>query len=221
MSSDGQQLMLNVTSNVIMSDDIDNPPVNDVVSKINLIFEEDIDDDTLNDGIEIYHIDILGNKVREKCIIKLKENNESVVEISYSKGNNFPEGRIYKILVNSELRFQLGFSFEGNMEKYFATKKNYRHFKTEDKRTETVVIGDLYFGFGGTFLETDGQIEAVMSMLRDIRQSTMIKKLLIIENVFLPREVSDLIDEIRKERIVEVEYTSREKDLYLSKMICA
>ena len=65
MSSDGQQLMLNVTSNVIMSDDIDNPPVNDVVSKINLIFEEDIDDDTLNDGIEIYHIDILGNKVRE------------------------------------------------------------------------------------------------------------------------------------------------------------
>ena len=80
-------------SNVELSGEAENPPVNDSVQTITLTFSKAIDPSTLEEAVKISRMDSKGDPVAEQCRIALDTNNKNAGQYQYGQCNKLCKRR--------------------------------------------------------------------------------------------------------------------------------
>ncbi|GAB1444261.1 hypothetical protein MASR2M39_31110 [Ignavibacteriales bacterium] len=184
-----------VSSNITISNDIGDPPVNNSVETIELTFSEVLDTAGLTDFVKVYRIDSTGNPINFPVYVSLNQFNKSVITIKGKPVKRFADGMQYKIEINGALKTKSGISLGSTYIGYFATNRTFSFLGDPTLnllRTQIVVISDIHLGMDNSFSEINANRAALVSFLTKIKNSPNVKELVIagdmIDQWFVPME---------------------------------
>ena len=112
--------LLNVETDIPLSDKIEDPSIIDPTGKLNIVFSENLDMNTVSDGIKLYKVESNGKEIEEDIIISSDENSTSVLSICKSDNTDFTEGEEYKLHITGEVKSVSGTSLKEEFTNYFA-----------------------------------------------------------------------------------------------------
>lgn len=184
---------MSIESNVLMSDELDNPPVNDKIQTIVLKFSEELDPKTVVDAVKLYRIDAIGNPIEEPCCVKIDLNDAKAIRINNQDITQFAQGEEYKLVIKSTLasknKASLGCDYVG----YFATNFNFSFdgiSELNNERTQIIIASDFHLGVDSSFAELEKNKKALVEFLNQVKTSPNIKELVIggdlLDEWFLP-----------------------------------
>lgn len=174
--------VMTVESNISMSDDAGNPPVNDSVQTVTFTFSEPLDPKTISGAVTLYQMDPSGNATKQQCVAKIDPDNPALLDINNEKVEKFTEGEEYKIVVSSNIKSKTGLALGNDFTGYFAT--NYilnlaGNTALNNTRSQIVVISDLHLGVDDVFAETQKNKAALVNFLTQIKNSPNVAELVI------------------------------------------
>jgi len=174
--------VMTVESNISMSDDSGNPPVNDSVQTVTFTFSEPLDPNTLSGAVTLYQMDAGGIAVNQKCVAKINPDNSKLLDINTENVEKFAEGKEYKIVLSNALKSTTGLALGKDFTGYFAT--NYvlnfaGNTPLNNTRSQIVVISDIHLGVSDAFAETQKNREALVNLLTQIKNSPNVAELVI------------------------------------------
>jgi UDP-2,3-diacylglucosamine pyrophosphatase LpxH len=200
---------MTMKSNILMSGEADNPPVNNYVQTITLQFSEPLDAKTVQQAVKLYKIDPSGKPGEEPSIVKINLDNPLLLDINNLKVENFPEGEEYKIAVSRNLKSTSGHALENDFSGYFATNHNFAMTGNPDLnnvRSQIVIISDMHLGLDDSYAQIGQNKPALVDFLKQIRNSPNVKELVINGDLFdewwmpmdfvMPPSESALVDAI-------------------------
>jgi UDP-2,3-diacylglucosamine pyrophosphatase LpxH len=183
--------LLNIETNIPLSDKIEDPSIIDPTGKLNIIFSENLDMNTISDGIKLYKVKSNGKEIEEDIIIGSDENSASVFYISKSDNTDFTEGEEYKLHITGEVKSVSGASLKEEFINYFAVDYSFNLnskgiLDLNNQRTLILCISDLHLGANDSYAEINRNRDALVKFLDQVRTSPNVKDLII---------AGDLIDE--------------------------
>lgn len=189
---DGSKEMT-IESNILMSDELDNPPVNDRIQTITLKFSDELDPKTIADSVELYRIDAEGNPVEEACCVKIDLNDNKAIRINNKDITPFAQGEEYKLIIKNTLgskdKASLGSDYVG----YFATNFNFSFdgiSELNHERTQIIIASDFHLGVDSSFAELEKNKKALVEFLNQVKTAPNVKELVIggdlLDEWFLP-----------------------------------
>jgi len=111
--------VMTVESNISMSDDANNPPVNDSVQTVTFTFSEPLDPSTISGAVALYQIGSNGNPAEQQCVAKINPDNPKLLDINIKSVEKFAEGKEYKIIISNTLKSTTGLALEKDFTGYF------------------------------------------------------------------------------------------------------
>ncbi|WP_414733525.1 metallophosphoesterase [Acetobacterium carbinolicum] len=192
--SDGAKEMT-IESNVLMSDEMDNPPVNDKIQTILLKFSDELDPSTIADAVKLYRIDSTGNPVEEICAVKIDLNDPQTIRINNKDITRFAQGEEYQLVIKSTLgsktKASLGCDYVG----YFATNIDFDlsgNPELNEERSQIIIASDFHLGVDSAFAELEKNKQALVDFLGQVKNSPNVKELVIggdlLDEWFLPMD---------------------------------
>jgi len=174
--------VMTLESNISMSDDSGNPPVNNSVQTVTFMFSEPLDPNTISGAVTLYQMDAGGIAVSQKCVTKINPDNPKLLEINTENVEKFAEGQEYKIVVSNALKSTTGLALVKDYTGYFAT--NYTlslagNTALNNTRSQIVVISDIHLGVSDAFAETQKNRAALVNLLTQIKNSPNVAELVI------------------------------------------
>jgi len=184
--NDGTKVMT-VEPNISMSNEADNPPVNNSIQTITFKFSEPLDSNTISDKVKLYKMDSSGNPIEEPCIVRVDTDIPTLMYINNKKVEKFTEGEEYKIVIGSSIKSTTGLALGKDFTGYFAT--NYTLSlsgvaELNNTRTQIVVMSDLHLGINDDFAELKDNRQALVDFLNQIKNSPNVKELVIAGDLF-------------------------------------
>lgn len=184
-----------VSSNIALSKDAGDPPVNNSVETVELTFSEALDTAGLTSLVKVFKIDSTGNPVKLPAYIALDQFNKAIIRIKTAPVQKFPDGMEYKIEIDGALKAKTGTPLGANYNGYFATNRTFTFLgdpTLNSLRTQVVVISDIHLGMDNSFAECNANRAALVSFLTKIKNSPNVKELVIagdlIDQWFVPME---------------------------------
>jgi|LGOV01.1.fsa_nt_gb UDP-2,3-diacylglucosamine pyrophosphatase LpxH len=184
-----------IESNILMSEELNNPPVNDSIQTITLKFSDELDIKTIDDTIKLYRIDREGNSIELPCVVKIDLYDPCAIRINNTTITRFKQGQEYKISVSKDLKSKIGNTIDDNYCRYFATNYDFNFTNIEElenHRFQILIISDLHLGVDDTFTETKNNRHHLVSFLKQVKKSPNIKELVIggdlLDEWFLPMD---------------------------------
>ena len=173
---------MTVAFNISISQDADNPPLNDSVQTIELIFNEKLDPKTIADSVKLYRIDGEGSLVEEPINIKIDPTDAKIIDINNKEITGFTQGEEYQVVVSRDLKSKSGSTLASEFVGYFAT--NYKltfsgNTDLNNTRTEIHVISDIHLGVDDSFSQIVAHKQSLVDYLNQIRTSPNVKELVI------------------------------------------
>ncbi len=183
--------LLEVKTEIHLSDKIEDPSVISPTESIKIVFSENLDMNTVSEGIKLYNVK--SNLVEVEVDVKIisDENSPSVLNINKSDKSKFTEGELYKLSINNQVKSLSGASLKEEFISYFAVDYSF-NLEAEgisdlnNERNLIVCISDLHLGANDSYAEITKNRDALVDFLNHIRISPNIKELVI---------AGDLIDE--------------------------
>jgi len=174
--------VMTVESNISMSDNSGNPPVNDSVQTVTFTFSEPLDPKTISGTVKLYQMDSGGIAVNQQCIAKINPDNPKLLDINTENVEKFAEGKEYKIVLSNGLKSTTGLTLGKDFTGYFAT--NYMlnlagNTALNNTRSQIVVISDIHLGVSDAFAETQKNRAALVNLLTQIKNSPNVAELVI------------------------------------------
>ena len=235
--------VMTVESNISMSDDAGNPPVNDSVQTVTFAFSEPLDSSTISSAVTLYQMDASGNPAKQQCVSKINPDNPNLLDINTANVEKFAEGQEYKIVVSNGLKSTTGLALEKDFTGYFATNYTLNlagNTALKNTRSQIVVISDIHLGVDDAFAETKQDRPALVNFLIQIKNSPNVAELVIagdlLDGWFLPmdyvlpdsqstffdsvgannQDVMDAINAIITAGLIKVTYVPGNHDLLLT-----
>jgi len=184
---------MTMKTNISISNEMNNPAVNNLLHTISLEFTEPVERNSIDDKIKVYRLDFRGNLIEEPCTAELAQDNKTI-NLKKNDYKNFAEGQAYKLEISSDLKSSEGSVFENGFEGYFATNSNFK-FSAMDElegRSQIVVISDLHLGVDDAFAECRKNKQALAEFLNQLGKSPNVKELVIagdlLDGWFLPMD---------------------------------
>ncbi len=232
-----------LNSNITISKDIADPPVNNSVETIELTFSEVLDTAGLTSVVKVYKIDSTGNPVNLPVYVGLDQMNKAVLTIKAKPVQKFADGMQYKIEINGALKTKSGITLGSTYTGYFATNRTFSFLgdpTLNSLRTQIVVISDIHLGMDNSFAECNANRAALVSFLTKIKNSPNVKELVIagdlIDQWFVPMEyqaptseaafvdaiaannqaIIDVLKAIISERLIKVTYAPGNHDILVT-----
>jgi len=191
-----------VKSNVEVSENIANPPVNNSVEVVQLTFSEALDKATLQGSVKLFKIDTKGIAAEVPCWLRLDYNNHAVLNINTKPVQKFAEGEEYKVEISGNLKSKSGATMGGGSSLYFATNVSpglSGNGKPDVKRNKIVVISDIHLGMDSKFAEINKNFANLVDLLTKVRTSPDVKELVIggdlMDQWFIPMNYKTPADE--------------------------
>jgi UDP-2,3-diacylglucosamine pyrophosphatase LpxH len=187
--------LLNVETDIPLSDKIENPSIINPTGKLNIVFSENLDINTVSDGIKLYKVKSNGKEIEENIIIGSDENSSSSLYISKSDNANFTEGEEYKLHITDGVKSVSGASLKEEFTNYFAVDYSFNLdsrgiLDLNNQRTLILCISDLHLGANDSYAEINRNREALVKFLDQVRTSPNVKELVIagdfIDEWFIP-----------------------------------
>ena len=185
--STAQAKFMTMETNILMSSDVGNPPVNNSIQTINLLFSDPVDPKTVADNVTLYKMDASGKAIEEPALIKIDPTRPTVILINNKAVEKFTEGEEYKLVVTGNLKSTTGQALEKEFTGYFATNPSFSlagNKETATIRSQIVIISDLHLGVDGRFAETEKNKPALVEFLKQIKDSPNVKELVILGDLF-------------------------------------
>ncbi|MBK7868079.1 MAG: hypothetical protein IPJ75_14485 [Ignavibacteriales bacterium] len=152
-----------IKSNLDLSENITNPPVNNSVEVVQLTFSEALDKATVQGSVKLFRIDTKGIASELPCYLRIDYYNPAILAINSKPVQKFADGVEYKIeVIRCNHGWWLSLYFATNVSPGLSSTGN-----TEVKRNKIVVISDIHLGMDSKFAE--------------------INKILITSLIFLPK----------------------------------
>lgn len=232
-----------LNSNITISKDLGDPPVNNSVETIELTFSEALDTTGLTSVVKVYKIDSTGNPVNLPVYVGLDQLNKAVLTIKAKPVQKFADGMQYKIEINGALKTKSGITLGSTYTGYFATNRTFSFLgdpTLNSLRTQIVVISDIHLGMDNSFAECNANRAALVSFLTKIKNSPNVKELVIagdlIDQWFVPMEyqaptseaafvdaiaannqaIIDVLKAIISERLIKVTYAPGNHDILVT-----
>lgn len=142
--------LLEVKTEIYLSDKIENPSVIEPTEPIKIVFSENLDMNTVSEGIKLYKVKSnLAEEEEEDVKIISDENSPSVLNINKSDKSTFTEGEAYKLSINKEVKSVSGASLEEEFINYFAVDYSFNLdaegiLDLNNEKTLIVCISDLH-----------------------------------------------------------------------------
>jgi len=174
--------VMTVESNISMSDDAGNPPVNNSIQTVTFTFSEPLDSSTISGAVTLYQMDPSGNAAKQQCVAKINPDNPKLLDINTKKVEKFTEGEEYKIVVSNGLKSTTGLALEKDFTGYFAANYTLNlagNTALNNTRSQIVVISDLHLGVDDAFAETQKNRPALVNFLTQIKNSPNVAELVI------------------------------------------
>lgn len=200
---------LTIESNVLMSDELNNPPVNDQIQTILLKFSDELDPATINDAVKLYRIDSAGDPVEEACVVKIDLNDPKSIRINNQDITRFAQGEEYKLIVKSSLASKDKVSLGADYVGYFATNIDFDlsgNPELNEERTQIIIASDFHLGVDSSFAELEKNKQALVDFLIQVKNSPNVKELVIAGDLLdewflpmdyqMPEEKADFFDQV-------------------------
>ena len=166
--------LLEVRTEIQLSDKIENPSVISPTESIKIVFSENLDMNTVSEGIKLYNVK--SNLVEVEVDVKIisDENSPSVLNINKSDKSKFTEGELYKLSINNNVKSLSGASLEEEFISYFAVDYSF-NLEAEgisdlnNERNLIVCISDLHLGANDNYAEITKNRDALVDFLNDIQ----------------------------------------------------
>lgn len=232
-----------LNSNITISKDVADPPVNNSAETIELTFSEALDTAGLTSVVKVYKIDSTGNPVNLPVYVGLDQMNKAVLTIKAKPVQKFADGMQYKIEINGALKTKSGITLGSTYTGYFATNRTFSFLgdpTLNSLRTQILVISDIHLGMDNSFAECNANRAALVSFLTKIKNSPNVKELVIagdlIDQWFVPMEyqastseaafvdaiaannqaIIDVLKAIISERLIKVTYAPGNHDILVT-----
>lgn len=190
-----------VKSNVDLSENIANPPVNNSVEVVQLTFSEALDKATVQGSVKLFRIDAKGTASEVPCYLRTDYYNPAILSINTKPVQKFADGVEYKIEVNGNLKSKSGATMGGGSSLYFATNVEpaFSGSKKEVKRNKIVVISDIHLGMDSKFAEINKNFPNLVDLVTKVGNSPDVKELVIggdlMDQWFIPMNYKTPADE--------------------------
>jgi UDP-2,3-diacylglucosamine pyrophosphatase LpxH len=191
-----------IKTNVEMSENIANPPVNNSVEVVQLTFSEALDMATIQGSVKLFRIDAKGIASELPCYLRLDFNNPAMLNINTKPVQKFADGVEYKIEVSGNLKSKSGATMSSGSSLYFATNvtPGFSTFgNSEVKRNKIVVISDIHLGMDSKFAEINKNFNNLVDLLTKVRTAPDVKELVIggdlMDQWFVPMNYKTPVDE--------------------------
>jgi UDP-2,3-diacylglucosamine pyrophosphatase LpxH len=234
---------MTVASNISMSDQANNPPVNNSIQTIKLHFSEPLDATTVSGAVKLYRIDASGNPTEEPCVVANDPNTPASITINNKEVTSFAAGEEYKLVISTGLKSKAGNVLAKEFTGYFATNHSFSlpgNAAANNTRSQIVVVSDIHLGIDDAFTENKQNRQALVDFLTLIRTSPNVKELVIagdlIDEWFIPmtyvtpsseaalvdaiaannQTVVDALNQIIKDGAIKVTYTPGNHDILVT-----
>ncbi len=191
-----------IESNLEMSENISNPPVNNSVEVVQLTFSEALDKATVQGSVKLFRIDAKGIASELPCYLRIDYYNPAILAINSKPVQKFADGVEYKIEVSGNLKSKSGATMGGGSSLYFATNVSpglSSTGNTEVKRNKIVVISDIHLGMDSKFAEINKNFNNLVDLLTKVRTAPDVKELVIggdlMDQWFVPMNYKTPVDE--------------------------
>lgn len=190
-----------VKSNVELSENIANPPVNNSVEVVQLTFSEALDKATVQGNVKLFRIDAKGIASEVPCYLRTDYYNPAILAINTKPVQKFADGVEYKIEVSGNLKSKSGATMGGGSSLYFATNVEpaFSGSKKEVKRNKIVVISDIHLGMDSKFAEINKNFPNLVDLVTKVGNSPDVKELVIggdlMDQWFIPMNYKTPADE--------------------------
>ncbi len=191
-----------VKSNVEVSENIANPPVNNSVEVVQLTFSEAIDKTTLQGSVKLFQIDAKGIASELPCYLRIDYYNPAILAINTKPVQKFADGVEYKVEISGNLKSKSGATMGGGSSLYFATNVTpgfSTTVKSEVKRNKIVVISDIHLGMDSKFAEINKNFPNLVDLVTKVGNSPDVKELVIggdlMDQWFIPMNYKTPADE--------------------------
>ena len=173
--------LLEVKTEIPLSDKMEDPSVIEPTESIKIVFSENLDMNTVSEGIKLYKVK--SNLAEEEVDVKIisDENSPSVLNINKSDKSKFTEGEEYKLSINNQVKSLSGASLEEEFNNYFAVDYSFNLdaegiLDLNNERTLIVCISDLHLGANDSYSEITKNRDALVRFLKSYSNFTQYKR---------------------------------------------
>jgi len=182
---------LTVKSNIAMSDNADDPTVNDSTQSVTLEFSEPLNFSTIAGNVKLYMVKAAGEQAEVPSVKNFDRNAPTLLTIARKDGTKFTAGDVYKITVGGRVKSVNGASLEKEFAGYFAVNYSLKLdgegiAELNKKRSLIICVSDIHLGADNAYSEFYRNEKAFADLMGRIRQSPDVKELVI---------AGDLVDE--------------------------
>jgi len=237
---DPQKALTITASNIELSENISDPPVNNDVEMVLLTFNEPLDKKTLQGNVKLYRIGAKGTETEVAVYPRLDYYNPALLQLYTKPVFKLKEGEAYRIEIGAGLKSTTGTTVGTGLSRYFATNVSVDlggTTKTAAKRNKIVVISDIHLGMDSKFAEIKQNYGNLVDLVKHVGAAPDVKELVIggdlMDQWFIPmnyktpkderafvdaiaannREFVDAIVAIIKEGKIKVTYAPGNHDL--------
>lgn len=179
---DPQKTLTITASNIELSDNISDPPVNNDVEMVLLTFSEPLDKMTLKGNVKLYRLGAKGIETEVAVYPRLDYYNPALLQLYTKPVFKLKDGEAYRIEIGAGLKSTTGASVGTGLSRYFATNVaidlNGTGSKTV-KRNKIVVISDIHLGIDSKFAEIKQNYGNLVDLVTRVRTAPDVKELVI------------------------------------------
>lgn len=179
---DPQKTLTITASNIELSDNISDPPVNNDVEMVLLTFNEPLDKMTLKGNVKLYRLGAKGIETEVAVYPRLDFYNPALLQLYTKPVFKLKDGEAYRIEIGAGLKSTTGASVGTGLSRYFATDVAIDLNGTGNKsakRNKIVVISDIHLGMDSKFAEIKQNYGNLVDLVKHVGAAPDVKELVI------------------------------------------
>ncbi len=181
-TGDPQKALTISGSNIELSDNISDPPVNNDVEMVFLSFSEALDKITVKENVKLFRIGAKGSETEVPVYTRLDRNNPALLQIYAKPVLKLKDGEAYRIDIGAGLKSTSGASVGTAFSRYFATNASIDLKGTGNtavKRNKIVIISDIHLGIDSKFAEIKQNYSNLVDLVKHVGNAPDVKELVI------------------------------------------
>ncbi|GJQ33216.1 MAG: hypothetical protein HBSAPP04_20550 [Ignavibacteriaceae bacterium] len=182
LNGDPQKALTLAGSNIELSDNISDPPVNNDVEMVFLSFSEALDKITVKENVKLFRIGAKGSETEVPVYTRLDRNNPALLQIYAKPVLKLKDGEAYRIDIGAGLKSTSGASVRTAFSRYFATNASIDLKGTGNtavKRNKIVIISDIHLGIDSKFAEIKQNYSNLVDLVKHVGNAPDVKELVI------------------------------------------
>lgn len=182
LNGDPQKALTLAGSNIELSDNISDPPVNNDVEMVFLSFSEALDKITVKENVKLFRIGAKGSETEVPVYTRLDRNNPALLQIYAKPVLKLKDGEAYRIDIGAGLKSTSGASVGTAFSRYFATNASIDLKGTGNtavKRNKIVIISDIHLGIDSKFAEIKQNYSNLVDLVKHVGNAPDVKELVI------------------------------------------